>query len=190
MEKELSSYLRENEKVLWQGKTDTFPLLDQVTKFKTLVKWIVTAAVTAGLLALYMTKNEERSIGFIGLVLVVAVTLAAAPIMERRSLLGQKYWITDQRAIMMSRDKTFYYMDLAQIDDFKVVKDQAASVCLALGSDVFGDAEKQLRWRACHPKIDLQGQGPQDNVTGMIFYCVGNAEGAAAVLRQRGAKAA
>ena len=107
MEKELSSYLRENEKVLWQGKTDTFPLLDQVTKFKTLVKWIVTAAVTAGLLALYMTKNEERSIGFIGLVLVVAVIVAAAPIMERRSLLGQKYWITKTNDLLPQGSYTF-----------------------------------------------------------------------------------
>ena len=190
MDKTLNEYLREGEKVLWQGKTEVFPLLDSHTKFKTLVRWIVTAAVTVGLLAMYMAKNEQRSIGFIGLVLVVAIVIVAAPIMERRNLLGQKYWVTDQRAIMMSRDKTFYYMDLSQIDEVKIVKDKASCDCLALGSEIMEDTEKQLRWRACHPKIDLQGQGPQDNVLGLIFYCVSNAEGALSVLKQSGKKAA
>lgn len=190
MEKKLGAYLRNNEKVLWEGKTEAFPLLDNATKYKMLTKWIVTVAVTIALLFLYMTKNAEHSTGFIGLVVLVAVVVLVAPVMERRSLLQQKYWLTDQRAIMMTRDKTFYYMELDQIDDYQVSSDQATFDCLALGSSVIGDVTKQLRWRACHPQIDLQGQGAQDNVLGMIFYCVSNVDGAVAVLKNRAAKAA
>lgn len=187
MEKVLKDHLREGEKVLWEGKTEVFPLLDNVTKFKTLAMWIATVAVVTGVLAMYITRNETHSMGFIGLMVVIAVLIVMSPILERRSLLGQKYWLTDQRAIMLSRDKTFYYMEHSQIDVWSLNTDQAAYDCLALGSCIQEDVKKQLRWRACHPKIDLQGQNAQDNVDGLIFYCVGNAEGAVSILKNRAA---
>ena len=42
--------------------------------------------------------------------------------MERYNVLRQSYWITDQRAILMTRDRSFYSMELSQIDDFRLVK--------------------------------------------------------------------
>lgn len=185
MDKALNHYLREQERVLWQGKTETFPLLDTETKFKTLRNWILTVALASGLLAVYCANNGKISMGFVGMVLLVAVIILISPLMERRSLMGQKYWITDQRAIMMSRDKTFYYMELEEIDNFQLISGKAAQDCLVLGGCLFEEVNKQLRWRACHPKIDLQGHGPQDNVMGLIFYCVSNAEGAVTILRNR-----
>lgn len=185
MDKALNNYLREHERVLWQGKTEAFPLLDTEGKFKILRNWILTVALSSGLLAVYIANNDKPSTGFIGLVALVAVILLTAPVLERRNLLRQKYWLTDQRAILMGGDKTFYYMELDEIDDFQVVEGKAAQDCLVLGECLFGEVNKQLRWRACHPKVDLQGHGPQDNVVGLIFYCVSNAEGAVTILRNR-----
>ena len=50
MEKNLNNYLRENERVCWQGKPMNFPLLEKGTKASILAKWIVTVIVSVGLL--------------------------------------------------------------------------------------------------------------------------------------------
>lgn len=186
MDKALHGYLRENEHVLWQGKTEAFPLLDNATKFQILRKWILTVALSGGLLLAYFHGNPARSAGFIGLVLLVAAVVLISPLVEQRSLMGQRYWITDQRAILMSRDKSFYYMELTDIDDYQLVHDMAAQDCLVLGKCLFGEVHKQLRWRGCHPKIDLQGHGPQDCVMGLVFYCADNLDTAVALLKRQG----
>ena len=184
-EMELREYLRPGERVCWQGRTERFPLLDNGTRMRTLGLWIGTTALTGGVLVLYCHLSQRRSMGFIGLVILVAALIATAPFLERRTLLRQKYWITDQRAILMTRDNTFFELELSDIDDFRVVRDLAAEDCLVLGSCMFGEIDRQLRWRACHPKIALCNGGEEDRVMGLICYCVGNAEGAAAQLRRR-----
>ena len=184
-EESLQTYLRADERVCWQGRTGNFPLLDNGTRMRTLGLWIGTAAVTGGVLVVYCHLVPQRSMGFIGLVALVGMIIAAAPFLERRTLLRQKYWLTNQRAILMTRDNTFFDMELSDIDDFRVVREIAAEDCLVLGSCMFGEIDRQLRWRACHPMIHLQNGGDEDRVMGLICYCVGNAEGAAAQLRQR-----
>lgn len=59
--------------------------------------------VSAGILGLYISNNPEWSWNVVGLVLLVAALLIVSPFLEKRSVLGQEYWITDQRAIFMSR---------------------------------------------------------------------------------------
>lgn len=185
MEKALNDYLREGERVLWQGKTEPFPLLDNATKFQILTKWILTVALGGGLLVTYFRGNEVRSISYIAIVAAVAVIIMISPLMERHSLAGQSYWITDQRAILMSRDKTFYYMELEELDGYRLVQDVASQDCLVLGSGIFEEIHKQLRWRSCHPKIDLQGHSPQDCVMGMVFYCTDHLDAAVALLERQ-----
>ena len=50
--------------------------------------------------------------------------------------------------------------------------------------DLFEEAKKLLRWRACHPKVDVQSHDETDRALGMIFYGVQGAEAAAELLRQ------
>lgn len=185
MEKELNNYLRENERVRWQSKPDDFPLLEQGVKFQILRKWIVTVALSAGILALYVHNNGMESMGFMGLVALIALTILISPFSEQISLRSERYWITDQRAVLMTRDKTFYYMELSQIDAFEVVSDVANQDCLVLGSVLFPEIHKQLRWRACHPKMDLQASENQDCALGMVFYGISNADAAVSLLNQR-----
>ncbi len=189
VERALRGYLRPNETVCWQGKAERFPLLAGDTKGLILGKWIGTVVVTGAILILYL-RNNGADMGVVGLLLLVAALLMGSPFAEQYSLQQQAYWLTDQRAILMTRDKTFYYMELDEIDDFQLLRGKAAQDCLVLGSDIFEEVDRQLRWRACHPKTDVQSAGSADAADGMVFYCVSNAEGAAALLRRRRGMAA
>ena len=180
----MNDFLRKNEVVRWQGKPTDFPLLDGENKFRILRTWILTVALTIGLLMLYCSKNEEWSMGFIALTLAVATLIMVSPILERINLRKQKYWLTDQRAIVMTKGKALYYMELSDVDDFQMVTDVATQDCLVLGSELFSEVHKQLRWRACHPKIDVMTNDDQDCAAGLVFYCISNAEAAALILEQ------
>ena len=161
-----------------------FSLLEAEVKKQILLKWGLTVALGGGLLAVYLSGTEAPSMGFIGLVLLVAAVILISPVAERRNLMGEQYWITNQRAILMTRDKTFFYMELSDIDDLQVVGGTTKGKSLVLGRCLFEEAKKLLRWRACHPKVDVQSHDETDRALGMIFYGVQGAEAAAELLRQ------
>lgn len=188
-EQVLHAYLRNGERVIWQGKTDPFSLLENDAKWLILGKWIGTVVVTLAILTMYVGNNKAWSVKAVGVILLIAVLMVVSPIIERNSIMGQNYWITDQRAILMTRDQTLYCMELSEIDDFQVVKGKTAQDSLVMGSCLFGEVNRQLRWRACHPKTDVQRDGKADQAQGLVFYNVKNGEGAAAQLQERiGAK--
>ena len=84
----------------------------------------------------------------------------------------------------MTRDKSLYSMELNEIDGFQVAGGRAPAGCLMLGRCIFREGDSQLRWRACHPKIDVRSQSSQSGAQGMVFYCVRNAGAAQALLKQ------
>lgn len=184
MDKELRDYLRDNEQVRWQGRPEPFPLLEGSSKAKILRTWIVTGVIVCALLVWYFGYAEKNA-GFLGLMLIIAALIMISPFTERRNLLGQNYWITNQRVILRTRDKSFYYMNLDGIDEIQVVRDKSDNGCLALGKIVFEDVDKQLRWRACHPKEDMQGHDDQECVLGMILYDLKDVDRAAELLKSR-----
>ena len=185
MDQELKAYLREDERVCWQGRPEPFPLLEGSSKSRILGIWIVTAAMVCGLLVWYFHFYLERNAGLLGLIFLSAGLVAVSPILEKRSLQGQTYWITNQRVIMRTRDGSFHYMNLDGIDQIRLVQNQSDNGCLALGKIIFEDVEKQLRWRACHPKEDMQGREDQECVLGMVLYDLRDADRVAAELKQR-----
>nr|WP_326125717.1 hypothetical protein [uncultured Oscillibacter sp.] len=180
----LSNCLRQGERVLWQSGTMSFPLLEKGESWKIIGKWIGTVVVTAVLLALYTGQGREWSARAVAVILLIAVVMLLSPVIERRSLLGQRYWITDQRAILMTRDQTFYYMELSEIDDFQLLRDRTAGDCLVLGGCLFEEVDRQLRWRACHPKTDIQNDSQRGVAQGLAFFSVEDGAGAAECLRQ------
>lgn len=126
MEKELKDCLRQGESVCWQGVPVDFPLLDNANTRSILLKWILTVVIAGGVLIPYLKNQQEISMGFIGLLTLVVVLIVVSPVVERWSLKQQHYWITNQRAILMTRDKSIYYMELDQIDAYKLLTDMAA----------------------------------------------------------------
>ena len=185
MEEKLKTYLRPGEQVRWRGQPAPFPLLEGKIKTQILVKWIVTVVLGAVLLGVYLASNEVPSMGFVGLVALVMAVILASPFMERRNLQGMRYWVTDQRVILLTRDQTFYYMELAKIDGCQMLEGTAAEKCLVLGSCLFEEAPRRLRWRACHPKTDIQGHDHPDQAVGMILYGLRDAGAVEKLLRQR-----
>lgn len=178
--------MRSGEQVCWQSKTEEFPLLEKDAKGLILGKWIGTVVAAAAILGLYFKNNPtDWSKGVVGLILLIAALLVISPFIEKRNVMGQRYWITDQRAILMSKDKTFYSMELADIDEFRLVEGKTAHGTLVLGSKVFEDIDRQLRWRACHPSTDIQSDGAADEAEGLVFFSVSNCDEAVRLLRQR-----
>ena len=70
MEERLKTYLRPGEQVRWQGRPAPFSLLEAEAKKQILLKWGLTVALGGGLLAVYLSRTEAPSMGFIGLVLL------------------------------------------------------------------------------------------------------------------------
>lgn len=186
-ERAIEGYLRPGEQVRWQSGTTAFPLLEKGESVKIVGKWIGTVVATAVLLVLYTGQGREWSVKAVAVILLIAVLLILSPMIERRSLLGQRYWITDQRAILMTRDQTFYYMELSDIDDFQLLQDRTAGDCLVLGGCLLEEVDRQLRWRACHPKTDVQNDSQRGVAQGLAFFSVENGAGAVECLRQCGA---
>ena len=185
MEKIPNNGLRNNEHVLWGGKTQPFPLLDSAGRFKLLARWILTVILSAALLVLYLHNNDNPSKSFVVLVAAIAAVIVFSPLAEWYNLQAQQYWISDQRAVLMTRNKTIYSMELSRIDDFEVAHGIADQECLILGSCLFGEARKQPRWRSIHPKVDQQASDSQSHALGMIFYCPTDINVAAALLKAR-----
>lgn len=186
MEKKLNDYLREGERIQWQGKPESFPLMENGCKIQILRKWILSVVFASGLLACYLHFNEAPSVKFAAVVLLVAAVVIVSPIFERKTLMKNRYWITNQRVIQMTKELAFFYMELSDIDAFRVEKDAAERPCLVLGSRVFGDVKKQLRWRSSHPMVDAETQKEANQAVGMILYGVDNAEAAEALLKSAG----
>ena len=185
MEERLKTYLWPGEQVRWQGQPAPFPLLEGKMKNQILIKWIVTVVLGVALLAVYLSGNQEPSMGFIGLVLLVMVVVLASPLVEYRNLQGMRYWVTDQRVILMTRNQTFYYMELGKIDGHKVLEGASTEKSLVLGSCLFEEAGQRLRWRAGHPKTDIQSHDHPDQAMGMILYGIRDAAEVEKLLRQR-----
>lgn len=186
MEEKLNEYLRAGERVRWQSQPENFPLLDNGSRMQILRKWILTVIIAGGLLISYISAQQSPGMGFIIVVLLGAAGMLLSPVMEKRSILKSRYWITDQRVIQMTKDKVFYYMNLEDVDAFEVVKDMTAKDCLVVGTPVFQDAKKYIRWRADRPKEDPEAMKDRDHVDGMILYNIGNAEAGAALLKELG----
>ena len=187
-EKTLRGILREGELVLWQGRTEVFPLLAGDAKAQILGKWIGTVIAAIVILGLYIGNAGGRSMGMILAVLGVAVVLLVSPFVEQRSILRQRYWITSQRVILISGDQTVYFMEFAGIDDFQTVTGKTEYGSLVLGSCVFEDIKRQLRWRACHPKTDAQSSSTSGSALGLVLFNLKDCRAAEELLRQRTGK--
>ena len=180
----MAAYLREGERICWEGRPEPFPLLDRANGLRIALGWIAAAAAVTVLLAAYYIRNPAPTAGFCGAAVLAAAAVLATPVLEYRSLRRERYWITSQRAILQAGDGSFYCMELAELDEYGVVSGAAEVDCLFLGRSMFEEPQGRVRWRACHPKVDLRGGGDADRAQGMIFYCVRNADAAARLLEQ------
>lgn len=181
----LNAILRNGEQVRWEGRTEPFALLADDAKGQIFGKWIGTGIAAVAILTLYIKNTGGDKVEVIGMVLLVAVALILAPFIERHNVMGQYYCITDQRVIMITASQTVYYMELSDIDEYQVVSGRTEYHSLVLGSCVFEDIKRQLRWRACHPKADPQSSGTNGQVFGIVLFNVKESGDAEKILMEK-----
>ena len=185
----LMKLLRENERVLWASETERFPLLAQDADIPILGKWTGTCVVTLVILWLYLDSGGNNP-GVIGPIVLIAAALLVSPVLEYRRLLRQRYWLTNQRAILLSANQTFYYLELSENQAVRVIRSKGGMNCLALGGEAAENPGCQMRWRACHPMLRNQNGGEAVKAEGMVFFAVESIRTAEALLSQRIAETA
>ena len=103
-----------------------------------------------------------------------------APVQDWRTAKAQQYAVTNQRAIVVQKDKTMYTMELGKVDDVQIYRPSDKENCLLLGSKTEAEAKNKLRWLAGHPLGTTFSE--KDNAAGMVFYCVKNVERALSIV--------
>ena len=176
--KELKNYLETDEKILWHGKTQMFPLLAEDAGGLILAKWLCVIVAAATIVTLYVRETPEWHFGVVVLILVTAICLMVSPIVERQNLLHQQYWITDRRLVLRTRNGLFYSLALKDVGECRLL--MGNSLVLGHGMD---EGQGQLRWLACHPQTEVNCGESVDRVEGMVFYCVNGAAEAQQLLQ-------
>ena len=186
MDERLRSFLNAGETILWRGKSAAFPLLDRHAgnRQKIVGRWAAVAVLAAAMLAVYLLNNQPASPAIVMLIAAVAGLLIFSPLVEWRSVMGARYWITDQHVIIMQRNKAIFSMRLEQVDAIEIVRDEAPNPCLVLGSGALDDIGRQLRWRCCHP-ADRPSSSEDNNALGLVFYNVKDLDHVVSLLKQR-----
>jgi hypothetical protein len=184
---ELKQYLRAGESVRWQGKPKTFTLLEGDYKTRVIRNWVLSVLCGGLLLWVYVGANEHPSMGFIGAVIAIVAMLIVAPVVEAASLRKQQYFITNQRAMVLTGDKSFYFMELSEIDGMEMAAGSDAAGSLIIGNAIMREAHKQLRWQSKNPKIDVQSSQSDSNehAIGLVFYNVDNVRDVMALLDEK-----
>ncbi len=182
--KELKEYLREGEKVCWQGKPEAFSLMENASKGGILRTWLLTIAIIGGVLLAYISSNDNWSKGFVGAMIVIGIALLCSPMMQKSKISKQKYYITNQRVIVEMNENERHSMELKDIDAVDVIHDAADQDCIVIGSCMLSKASKQMRWLACHPQINMVDNDKKGQAEGLAFYGISNAAAAIELLEE------
>ena len=186
MKSALQTTLRSDEKILWESGTQPFRILDGKEGRQTLIQWVLSVICVGAMLAVYITHGGERA-GFVVILIAILGVTVLLPVFQYRQTGGQWYFITNERALMIQRGGGIYAMELAQMDEYRLYPLDFGGAAIALGSALLEEKDKQLRWRACHPKESAETQSA-GSVRGLVFYNVERAEDAARLLRDHAAK--
>ena len=185
IKKNLDFFLRPDEKVLWHGKTRSFGITEGKEGKRVLLQWVLSAVCIFGFLALVLAYGNATAT-VIGLLMLLLVILVVAPILSYRGVLTQEYFITDQRVLLIKPDGAANAIERGNVDDCRLVRTDFGGEALVIGSGLFPEGDKQLRWRALHPKLGRYAKS-NDGLTiaeGLVFYHVTDGEQAAQMLRQ------
>ena len=177
----LKNTLRTGEKVLWESGTQRFRFFDGVEGRATLAKWMIGGfcyIIAIGLFALDKSVTAGMMTAF-SLILAVAFVM---PLYSFKALLAQRYFVTTQRAIMISENGTVFTMERENIDAIRIYPVRPGAA-IALGRSIVGEQDKQLRWRSVHAMHDPNSEDVRDCI-GLVFYNVEFAERAVRLLEE------
>lgn len=189
MEKVLQNQLRPSETVLWNSRPAHFPLLEPGNRVRIIALWIIAVLLAGGFIAAYCTQNAAWNPKYVIIMAGTAVLVMLSPLVEYARVQREQFCLTTERAILIMGSKVFS-MELAAIDTYKVIRGVTAHDCLALGSSIMEYVRKETRWRACHPKVNMQDSEYRGRIDGMVFYNVADAAPAIDILNRRNGQTA
>ena len=139
MQKTLKQNLRDGETVQWESGTLPFGLLDGKEGRKTLLKWILCAASYTAIIVFFAVNNAVTP-KFLIILTALFGLMAITPILGYREVLAQRYFVTNERAILIKKDGRICTMNLDSINAVKLypVKPGAA---LALGKSLLDEGD-------------------------------------------------
>ena len=185
IQKHLDFFLRPDEHVLWHGRPRAFGITDGKEGKAVLMQWILSAVFIFGFLGLVLAYGRATA-PVIGLLLILLAILVCAPILSYRAVSAQEYVITDQRVMTIKRDGCANAIERENVDDCKLMPLDFKGMSLVVGSCLFPEGGKQLRWRALHPKLGRYAKS-DDGLTvaeGLVFYNIPDADAALKLLRK------
>lgn len=172
--------LRAGERVLWEGKTKPFSILSGADGRAILRQWLIGAGMIAAILALYITGT--RSLEYTPIV-VLCATLAvmlAIPFVERARLMRQRYYLTNERAVLVTLGGHAASMERGRIDEWRLCG-QGTTASLVLGGALRHEKDKEMRYLGLYPEVK-RAPGEEPFIDGMVFFGVENAQEAARAL--------
>jgi len=186
MEPNLERYLREEERVRWEGRPGEFELFEGTYKTKFMIRCLIALAVAVGVVAVQLSRGPDPQLALTVVILFMIAIVALAPLGEKSKLMKCRYWITEQRIILLGSDEALHYMELNEVDVVKTVTDGAGRKCLVIGTPVLRDAKKNARWRAAMPKAVDETGGSKEHSAGMILYNLPDNNEVMALLKKQG----
>ncbi len=166
MKKAFQEVLLDGEQVLWESGTNPFRMTEGKEGRRIILLWIFIAIVCASFIVLRISQGVLSVKTILAAVVIFAVALTA-PFVSHRRLLGQRYCLTDRRAILIKRDGSTFAMKLDGAPA-KVFPSRTGTA-ISLGAEIVAEGDRQLRWRALHP-LENPGKFDGYNASGFVFY--------------------
>ncbi len=160
--------LAEDEKLVWMGAPEAFPLMNGDNKKGLTSRWLGCIVAAVAFIVIYILLNASMAGGInvwlLIILLIVVAYIAAMPVLDRNNIYKNcKYYVTDRRVILHHADKDIYALPLSGVKT-AVVAAEPGCVHVELGACA-GIKAKKRRTAAFVPK-----KSDSDNVIGMVLY--------------------
>lgn len=183
MEEILKPILEEDEKLLWSGRPESFETLDKTHKSNFIKRCVITAAVTAVLLALYFIAigrtGAEVKAGLVVIVLLMAAYSVVSPLLHASQLRKKvQYAVTDKRLVIIKDEPKA--MPYSQIGIAAIKTDADGHSSLLCGPSAVKSAD--IRWRG-DTAAGIRTDTDSGLCDALVMYAVPEPEKLRAVLR-------
>ncbi len=166
--------LAEDEKMLWKGAPEAFPLMSEENKKGLTRRWIICIVAAVVVVAGFIVLNAVSAAGLNGWVLAVALLIVAyfafLPVVDRGNVYKKcKYYITDRRVILYYADRDVFGLPRTGLKH-EITNAENGCIHIDLGSCV-GLKGKKRRVAAFSPKKD-----DDDKINGFVMYNIADTD--------------
>jgi len=163
---EIMKELAKDEKLLWMGAPEAFPLMNADNKKGLVARWLgcIIAAVMLVVIYILLSAATHISVWLLIILLAVVAYIAAMPVLDKNNIYKNcRYYATDRRVILHHADKDIYALPLNGLKK-AITAAEPGCVHIELGNCAGIKANKR-RTAAFAPK-----KGDNDNVIGFVLY--------------------